>query len=284
MRFSLYNKVVKSIEDLEDNDTCVQKLCKTYPELSPATLESIYSQWIQRKVKKSYHKITQCDEVSNYCHQYQKAIENGEPPGVILRLAKQLRFSPAMTAKIILEYHLNVLGESKGFFIGATRSKVNKLLRDTTLITDRDLSYEVYLCLIQDDTYGPFADSMKHSLGHEYEFLLKNKLEEKNIAFQDENVLRSRGYDKTPDFKLDIPIAIDGHVVNWIESKASFGDEENHRNYLRDQFWSYWNRFGPGLVIYWFGFIEELDEHKEKGILIKDHMPDNITFMNPLGK
>jgi hypothetical protein len=40
-----------------------------------------------------------------------------------------------------------------------------------------------------------------------------------------------------------ICIAVDGQVINWIESKALFGDEEVHRGYLKDQLYSYWNRF-----------------------------------------
>ena len=44
---------------------------------------------------------------------------------------------------------------------------------------------------------------------------------------------------------------------------------------------SYQNRFGPGIVIYWFGFIEELDVNRNKGILLYDHLPENFVHFDP---
>jgi hypothetical protein len=92
------------------------------------------------------------------------------------------------------------------------------------------------------------------------------QLNDQKVSYLDEKQLRLLGYDKTPDFKLDIPIGndhdeyrkqqishdanyifpflgIEGRVVNWIESKATFGDEETHKNYLNEQLNSYFNRF-----------------------------------------
>ncbi|KAK3537164.1 hypothetical protein QTP70_002605 [Hemibagrus guttatus] len=80
------------------------------------------------------------------------------------------------------------------------------------------------------------------AIGQEHEEILREKLRERNLSFVDENQLRAKGYDKTPDIILEVPIAVEGHIVHWIESKASFGDEQSHRTYLNEQFWSYWNR------------------------------------------
>lgn len=57
-----------------------------------------------------------------------------------------------------------------------------------------------------------------------------------------EDQLRARGYDKTPDVKLDTPCAVDGFIVNWVESKAVFGDQATHDQYAKDQYLKYWNR------------------------------------------
>ena len=52
-----------------------------------------------------------------------------------------------------------------------------------------------------------------------------------------------------------VPIAVGGRIVHWIDSKATFGDEKSHNNQYMDQYQQYINRYGPGLVIYWFGFV-----------------------------
>lgn len=38
-------------------------------------------------------------------------------------------------------------------------------------------------------------------------------------------------------------------------------------------------RFGPGLVIYWYGFIGELDCQRDRGILLKDCFPADIVTL-----
>lgn len=90
-----------------------------------------------------------------------------------------------------------------------------------------------------------------------------------------------KGYDKTPDVKLEVPIAVNGFIINWIESKARFASREVHKKYMREQYFSYWNRFGPGLVIYWFGYVDSISETMETKFIMMDHFPEEIVCMQP---
>ncbi len=52
----------------------------------------------------------------------------------------------------------------------------------------------------------------------------------------DEHVLRSRGYDKTPDVKLEVPVAVNGRIINWIESKVKLSKPFFHLVYTRARY------------------------------------------------
>ena len=114
------------------------------------------------------------------------------------------------------------------------KNEVNKIIRDPTLIDDVRLRHQVMDCIVADDNYSPLVEKIRHNTGIEYEYILIEKLKTMKIPFLTEEHLRAKGYPKTPDVKLDIPIYInDNFPINWIESKASFGDEYNHANYAK---------------------------------------------------
>ncbi|ROL46591.1 hypothetical protein DPX16_3688, partial [Anabarilius grahami] len=156
----------------------------------------------------------------------------------------------------------------------ASRHVLNNMLREPYLIPDLLLAKHIEQCTVNDCCYGPLVDCIKHAIGLEHEDILRDELRERNLSFLavrkdsvvkcwssdpspgvwargsrrpdkwigNENQLRAKGYDKTPDIILEVPIAVDGHIVHWIESKASFGDDHSHHAYLNEQFWSYCNR------------------------------------------
>jgi CDAN1-interacting nuclease 1 len=78
-----------------------------------------------------------------------------------------------------------------------------------------------------------------------------------------------------------VPVAVDGFIIHWIESKALFGSEEWHDKYVKKQLSTYWNRYGPGMVIYWFDFVDTLQPMHEKHLIVASSLPENIIMMDP---
>ena len=109
-----------------------------------------------------------------------------------------------------------------------------------------------------DQLQGPRVDVIKQITGEEFEYILGEILTNAGVPFLTEDDLRNKGNAKTPDVKLEVPLLIDGHVVQWIDSKAKFGDLSTFKAEAEGQFRSYINRYGPGLVVYWCGFVTDL--------------------------
>ena len=281
MKQSIYDQIVTTVADsakLRKSD-CMLKLHELFPDIQTDTLMSIYSQYHQRRIKTNFHLHHRKDNINKYFRQYCCSAQSREPPGFLFRLAYEVDIPPTSLAKIIIEEYFKNFHETE---FSVVRTQANKCIKDTSLISNDILRKEVELCILNDDHCGPSVEKIKQEIGLKYEQVLHDLLTAKDIPYYDESVLRKQGYDKTPDFKLVSPIAVDNYVVNWIESKASFGDEESHNGYLKGQFWSYTNRFGPGLVIYWFGFIDELNINMERGVLLGDQFPDNYVTLEEL--
>lgn len=105
MKKSVYKQVVKTIEIEEwDFDKSLDLLVKKFPDVRPETLRSILNQEYQKRVKRTHkHQTSEQKRREAY-----KAFVNGVSDknykeGVIVRIAKKNRFSPAQTGKIILE-------------------------------------------------------------------------------------------------------------------------------------------------------------------------------------
>uniref|UniRef100_A0A8C6YXD6 CDAN1-interacting nuclease 1 n=1 Tax=Nothoprocta perdicaria TaxID=30464 RepID=A0A8C6YXD6_NOTPE len=258
-----YDEIAQFLAQVQPTRQSLRQLKDKFPSQSQSTLLSIFSQEYQKQVKRTHAKHHTAEAVETYYQRYLNGVMKNAAAPVLLELANEVDFAPSLMARIVLERFLQEQEHAV-----PSKTLINSMLRDPSQIPDGVLANQVYQCTVNDCCYGPLVDCIKHFINNSSCSLC--------IA---EDQLRAKGYDKTPDFILEVPVAVEGHIIHWIESKASFGDESSHQAYLQDQFWSYWNRFGPGLVIYWYGFIEELDCHRERGILLKDCFPTDIVTL-----
>jgi hypothetical protein len=160
----------------------------------------------------------------------------------IYSISKHIDFPPVLLGLIILSEE------------GITRKVYRNMLNDLNKAPTPRLREELEQVIKKDHIYSPKGYEIQYNRGKYSESVIKKWLSEHNLKFRVEADLRNN-YPKTPDFLLDKPINVRGTNIHWIESKATFGDaHEIHKN-LRSQLQPYREIFGPGMVIYWFGFI-----------------------------
>lgn len=238
MRAETYDEIIHKIKTGMDVSSI---------EIKSETLIAIRRQAMQRFLRQSQKVHRRDRNLAMYWSRYADDHES------IVSIAKSIRFSAYMLARMLLEYHFQ-----------CSKKRLSEMVKHPReYITDRRLRHEVMECIEVDTDCSPYIDRIKHCVGLEYEYILHQSLRNHQLSFESEDSLRQRGLSKTPDALLTIPFGVYDaqgtfHIVNWIDSKAMFGDQETHEGDNVAQLQGYVHRFGPGMVIYWFGYLNSL--------------------------
>ncbi|MDD2439498.1 MAG: C15orf41 family protein [Methanosarcinaceae archaeon] len=236
-----YNQIYNSLWNFED----VFKISEKYSE-SQGAIATLLSQKVVTLARKNHRRIHGKDEELFF--RWKKGLS-------ILELSQKFRFPPTLMASLILKK------------AGISKKSINLLFRNPDMIQNKRLKREVKKALASDYFFSPRAHALQVRKGDLGEAILQKWLETHKIAYLNEAELRKNGDGKTPDFVLQVPLSLEGVKVRWIESKALFGDENEHRHYIKKQFKEYSELFGEGMVVYWYGFLEGLPSET---FLIKD--------------
>lgn len=105
-----------------------------------------------------------------------------------------------------------------------------------------------YLWIVQDYVEMHLSQKFHRELNLTYLYLLSCIFFLTNSRLEKKNPQLSWIIISFTCFHLNcFSTAVEGHIVHWVESKASFGDDHSHRTYLNEQFWSYCNRWAISL-------------------------------------
>ena len=173
----------------------------------------------------------------------------------MLWLSRKYEFPPILTGMMIFQAN------------GCSKKVFWKHVREPESITDPRLKKDILEITKEDCIYSPWANEAQYKRGTWGEEQLQGWLNSKNLTYRTEKDLRGE-FPKTPDCLLDEPIRVNGWDINWIESKASFGDRVEINKNVKKQLEPYTELFGDGLVVYWFGFEDEIEN--PRGIFITD--------------
>lgn len=242
MDYSTYQRIYRELNTLEDLKGLEEKT-----GMERGILFSILSLKLVRETKTRFHALKENSD------ELRKSWEAGKS---FLRISRELNFSPVLTASIILQS------------MGMSRKRVWELLKSEDMAIEDRVSRELREVKKEDFLYSPRAHRQQVYRAALGEKILEDWLRNNKIEFTAEK--DAVGNEKTPDFLLKKRLPMDGLKISWIESKAVFGDEIEHRRYLIKQYQDYLREFGMGLVVYWYGFPDTLPS-LEPRIIVKDY-------------
>jgi len=230
-------------------------ICDRFPDIDFNTIHSLYSQLLVREAKK---KKTPLDLPTALAA---PSSSGGNEKVTLCSLAASTSTSPYKLARTYLAEVAHI--------------EYSDFLNNPNLIEDENIRFDLLGCIADDPMCSTIVDIRKACTGRDFEEYLEYRLLDLNICFETENNLRLQGKPKTPDIVLLIPMTLDlgdekSCLINWIDSKGMFADKGTfleHEQQLR----GYVNRYGHGMVIYWYGYVDDIPV--VDNIHISDHFP-----------
>lgn len=201
------------------------------------TLKVLLCQKIVRETRRRHHKLKA--DSKRLC----KVWLDGES---FCQISEKTRFPPVMTASLILSEK------------GVRRESFKRMLKDVSIAREPRVRKELTEAVGNDLVYSPRAYCEQVARGSFVEEKVSDWLALRGLSFKTEQDARAENSSKTPDFVLDGPMVFRGREVRWIECKATFGDSEEFRRDFKKQLRHYVELFGPGVVVYWYGFLTGL--------------------------
>ena len=201
-------------------------------------LDTLFTQKTSRDVKKRFYVVKQ--NAPRMLKEWQKG-------KTIMDLSNKYKFPPILTAMFIFLED----GTSKKDFWAS--------INDPDSLESPEVADEIREAIKNDIVYSPAANDRQRERGLWGEDLAHQWLDGQGITYRTENDLRDTEFTKTPDCLLDEPVLYNGHKIFWVESKASFGDNTEFKYNSRKQLIPYTKLFGPGLVVYWVGCLNDLE-------------------------
>ena len=237
MNYELYKEIYDNLNTVEDIDALVKKF-----NIEKEVFLAILSQKIIRNTKKNYYRLEKKKDTLKMRWQ------NGDS---IIKLSEEYNFSPVLMASFILKDTLS-------------HKKFKEYLKNPDSIEDERVREEIKEVTEKDIVYSPKYIILQRENGIRCEEEIKNWLLKRKIKFITEKDARVENFSKTPDFLLMTPFTVGNFEARWIESKAGFGDLIQFRVNFRDQLRAYVRIFGSGIIVYWAGHLDMLNNFSSR--------------------
>ncbi len=232
MSRSTYREIYSKLRRTED----VEKVAEEYG-LDEETVFVIYSQKVVRDATKRFFLIKK---------RAPWLVSLWKKGDTFVQLSEKERYPPMLLSLILAQE------------MGISRKQFWRIVRGEVKGPDERLRAELADARRADIFYSPEANEEQERRGRWGEERLHCMLDHLGVEYLTEAEMREK-QKKTPDVLLKSPIVVDGFRYHWFESKALFGDDVEFRKHLKKQLIPYLRMFGTGAVVYWFGYLEDLE-------------------------